>query len=76
MREITSERFTTKENEQILKEVNVQEVNSWVQTPRSDNPASGHRLRQQLQRFETLEKKSNVREFVKKQHSREESLLG
>ena len=33
-----------------------QEVNSLVQTPRSDNRASGNNLRECLQRFETLEK--------------------
>ena len=51
-----SERFVTKENEQLLKNVKPQEVNSLVQTPRSDNPASGNRLRESLQNFETLEK--------------------
>ena len=33
-----------------------QEVNSVVQTPRSENLASGNRLRECLQRSETLEK--------------------
>ena len=33
-----------------------QEVMSSVQTPRSDNRASGNRLRECLQRFGTLEK--------------------
>ena len=42
-----------KENEQQLKNVKPQEVNS---TPRSDNPASENRLREGLQRFDTLEK--------------------
>ena len=55
-KEPTSERFVTKENEQLLKNVKPQEVNSLVQTPRSDNPASGNRLRESLQNFETLEK--------------------
>ena len=56
MREPTSERFVAKENEQLLKNVKPQEVNSLVQSPRSDDPASGHRLREWLQNFETLEK--------------------
>ena len=34
-REMTSERFVTKGNEQLLKNVKPQEVNSLVQTPRS-----------------------------------------
>ena len=45
-----------KENEQQLKNVKPQEVRSLVQTPRSDNPASGNRLRECPQRFETVEK--------------------
>ena len=45
-----------KENEQLLKNVKPQAVNSLVQTPRSDNPASGNGLRDCLQRFVTLEK--------------------
>ena len=45
-----------KGNEQLLSNVKPQEVNSLVQTPRSDNPASGNRLRECRQRFETLEK--------------------
>ena len=52
---MTSERFTTKENEQILKEVTPQEAKSPVQTPRSDGPVSGNGLREHLQNFETLE---------------------
>ena len=55
-REMTSERFTTKENEQILKEVKPQEEKILVQTPRSDDPVAGNRLRERLQNFETLEK--------------------
>ena len=55
-RDTTSERFTTKENEQILKEVTPQEVNLLVQTPRNDDPVSGKRLRERFQNFETLEK--------------------
>ena len=46
---LTSERFTTKENEP-------QEVNSLVQTPRNDDPVSENRLRKCLRNFETLEK--------------------
>ena len=34
----------------------LQEVNSLVHTPRSDNRASGNRLRECLQRFDTLKK--------------------
>ena len=45
-----------KKNEQFLKNEKPQEVNSLVQTPRSDNPPSGNRLRECLQRFETLDK--------------------
>ena len=45
-----------KENEQLLKNVKPQEENSLVQTPRSDDPAYGNRLRDCLQIFETLEK--------------------
>ena len=48
-REPTSARFVTKENEQLLKNVKPQEVNSLVQTPRSDDPVSGNRLRECLQ---------------------------
>ena len=55
-REMTSERFTTKENEQLLKEVKPQEVNSLVQTPRSDDPVPGKRFLERLKKFETLEK--------------------
>ena len=55
-RELTSERFTTKEIEQILKELKPQEVNSLVHSPRNDDPASGNRLRECIQSFETLEK--------------------
>ena len=53
---MTSERFTTKENEQILKEVKPQEEKLLVQTPRSDDLVAGNRLRERLQNFETLEK--------------------
>ena len=52
----TTEKFAAEENEQLLKNVKPQEVNSLVQTPRSDNRTSGNRLRKCLQRFETLEK--------------------
>ena len=44
-----------KENVQLLKNVKPQEVNSLVQIPRSDDSASGNRLREWLQNFETLE---------------------
>ena len=43
-------------NDQILKEVRPQEVNLLVQTPRNDEPASGSRLRECIQNFETMEK--------------------
>ena len=46
----------SKENEQLLKNVKPQEVNSLVQTSQNDNPASGNRLQERLQRFEILEK--------------------
>ena len=36
------------------KEVKPQEVNSLVRTARSDDPVSGHRLRERIQTFETL----------------------
>ena len=55
-KESISEKLVAKENEQLLKNVKPQEVTSLVQTPRSDNRASGNRLRECLQRFETLEK--------------------
>ena len=54
--ELTSERFVTKENEQLLKGVKPQEVNSFVHTPKSDDPVSGNRLREQLHNFETQKK--------------------
>ena len=44
------------ENDQILKEVRPQEVIFWFKTPRNDEPASGSRLRECIQNFETLEK--------------------
>ena len=37
-------------SEQLLKNVKPEEVNSLVQTPRSDDPAAGNRLRESLQR--------------------------
>ena len=52
----TSERCSKTENEKIMKEVRPQEVNSLVQTPRSDDPVSGNRSRECLQNFVTLEK--------------------
>ena len=55
-KESTVAKFAAKENEQLLKIVKAQEVNSLVQTPRSDNRASGKRLRECVQRLETLEK--------------------
>ena len=54
-------KLVAKENDQLLVNVKPQEVNSFVQTPRSDNGAPGNRSRECLQRFETLEK-SNLRE--------------
>ena len=54
-KESISEKFAAEENEQLQKNVKPREVNSLVQTPRIDNRASGNRLRECLQRFETLE---------------------
>ena len=65
MREPTSERFVAKENDQLLKHVKPQEVNSLVQTPWSDDPASGNRLRTCLQNLETLEKKHPIYKVCK-----------
>ena len=55
-KESASEKFARTENEQLLNNVEPQEVNCSVQTPRSDNRESGNRLRECLQRRETLEK--------------------
>ena len=63
----------TKENQQLLKNVKPQEVNSLVQTPRSDDPVSGNRLQECLQNFETLEKESNLQKFSQIRHSGKES---
>ena len=41
----TSEKLTKTENDQMLIEVRPQEVNSLVQSPRNDEPATGNRLR-------------------------------
>ena len=49
--------FVEKENEQLVKNVKPQEVNSLVQTPRSDDPASPNRLREHLQNFENTAEK-------------------
>ena len=54
--ELTSKKSVAKENEMLVKNVKSQEVNSLVQTPRSHNRASGNRLRECLQNFETLKK--------------------
>ena len=51
----TPKKLTNTENDQILKEVRLQEVISLVQTQRDDDPASGHRLRECVQNFETLD---------------------
>ena len=56
----TPERLTKTENEQTQKKVRPQEVNSLAQTPRNDKPASGNRLRESLQNFETLEKEIKI----------------
>ena len=58
-KESAVEKFAAKENEQLLKKVKPQEVNSLVQTPRSDNLASGSRLRESLQIIRTLVKEVN-----------------
>ena len=47
-----------------------------AQTPRSDNPASGKRLREYLQRFDSLEKDVQLTKCVKMRRVGEESLLG
>ena len=54
----TSESLTKTENEKILKEVRPQEVNSLVQTPRNEERATGNRLRELSQNFETLGKEA------------------
>ena len=55
-KESTTEKCVAKQTEQQLKNVKPQEVNSLKQTSRSDNRASGNRLRECLQRFQELEK--------------------
>ena len=52
----TSDKFASKINEEILKSVNSQEVNSLVRTRRTGAPVSGNGLRECLQNFESLEK--------------------
>ena len=52
----TSEKLTKAENDQIPKEVRPHEVFFWCKTPRNDEPASGSRLRECIQNFETLGK--------------------
>ena len=47
-KELTSERFVAKENEQVLKNVQPQEESSLVQIPRIDDPASGNKMRECL----------------------------
>ena len=59
----TVEKFTAKENKQLLKNVKSQEENSLLQTPRSNDGASGNRLREQHQRFGTLEKEIQFTSF-------------
>ena len=44
--------------------VSLQEVNSMVQTPRSNDGASGNRLREQLQIFETLRERNPIYESL------------
>ena len=55
-KELTAEKSVAKENKQLLKNVKPQEVSSLVQTPRSDDGGLGNRLREQVQRFQPLEK--------------------
>ena len=50
-REMTSDRFVTNANEQQLKNVKPQEVNSLVETPKRNDPVSGNRLRECIQIF-------------------------
>ena len=71
----TSERPAKTENEQTSKEVKQQEVNSLVEAPRNEEPATGNTLRECEQNFETLEKKSNLQVFAKRRHSSIELLL-
>ena len=49
--ELIMEKSVAEENEHLLENVKPQEVSSLVQTPRSNDGASGHRLREQLQRL-------------------------
>ena len=55
-KEDTSDKFASKENEEILKMLNPQEVNSLVRTPRNGSPASENGLRESLRNFESLSK--------------------
>ena len=55
-KEDVSDKFASKEYEEILKMLNPQEVNSLVRTPRNGSPASGNGLRESLQNFESLSK--------------------
>ena len=48
----------------LVRKPELQEVNSLMRNPRSDNRTSGNRLRECLQRFDTLVKIFNLREFV------------
>ena len=62
-KKMTSERFVAEEHEQLLKRVKPQEANSFVHTPRSNNPAFGNKLRECFQRFDTLEKDIRFSKF-------------
>ena len=73
--ELTVEKSVAKENEQLLKNVKPQEVNSLVQTSRSNDGTSRNRLREQLRMFGTLEKDIQFTRVCELPHSREESLL-
>ena len=59
-----------------MKNVKPEEVNSSVQTPRSNDPVSGNRLRVCLQNFETLEKELRFTKVCEDaSFSKRESLL-
>ena len=77
--------LVTKENEQLLNNVKPQEVNSLVPTPWSDDPVSGNRLRECLQKFRNTGeripsykslKKSKLQKFALIRHSSKKVSIG
>ena len=70
------EKFAAKENEQLLKNVKPQEVNSLERTPRSDNRAIRKQIAKMSSEIRNIGGRNPKREFVKLRHSGEESLLG